>query len=266
MSIHWERMLICSVRGCRLPLKRLDQRMVCSNGHSFDIARSGYVNLLQPQERRSKHPGDTAEAVLGRRRLHDSGATRPLLDAIVAFAAAGPSDSILDSGCGEGFYLGNLTAAVRAARGSGVDISTRAIDAAARRYPSLEWVVANADRFVPYADQSFSLILSITARRNAAEFRRLIHPDGRVVIAVPAPDDLIELRGALGRSRVNNTVVELSPAFHLEDQRRATCMADVPAESVEDFRHSIYRPIHSGQLAAMTATLSLDLLLLRPTR
>ena len=54
------RMLLCTVRDCREQLLREERRMVCPRGHSFDIARRGYVNLLQPQDRRSKKPGDTS--------------------------------------------------------------------------------------------------------------------------------------------------------------------------------------------------------------
>ena len=72
---YTHRMLLCSVRGCHLALARDVRRMVCPRKHSFDIARSGYINLLQPQERRAKQPGDTAEAISARRRLHDRGFT-----------------------------------------------------------------------------------------------------------------------------------------------------------------------------------------------
>src|SRR3984885_8189778 len=101
-------MLLCPVRDCRLALTRDDQRVVCPRGHSFDVARSGYVNLLQPQERRSKNPGDTPDAVAARRRLHDRGVTQPLLHAIAETIAASTRDEVLDAGCGDGFYLGNL--------------------------------------------------------------------------------------------------------------------------------------------------------------
>ena len=73
-------MLLCPVRECHLPLVREDRRVFCPRAHSFDVARSGYLNLLQPQDRRSKQPGDTTEAVAARRRLHDLGVTAPLLD------------------------------------------------------------------------------------------------------------------------------------------------------------------------------------------
>src|ERR1700734_1848303 len=101
-------MLVCPVRDCHQALTREAQRWVCPQGHSFDIARSGYVNLLQPQDRRSKNPGDKAEAVAARRRLHDLGATAPLLQGIAGILDARPCDVVLDAGCGDGFYTGSL--------------------------------------------------------------------------------------------------------------------------------------------------------------
>src|SRR5438445_5183091 len=166
-------MLLCPVRNCRMPLMREDRRLLCPRGHSFDVARSGYINLLQPQDRRSSQPGDTEAAVEGRRRLHDRGVTELLLRGIAEIAGARSSDVVLDAGCGDGFYLGSL-AAQTGFRAHGVDISVPAIDLAARRYPGCEWIVANADRFVPYGDRSFSIVLSITARMNSVEFRRVL--------------------------------------------------------------------------------------------
>src|SRR5437773_124930 len=161
-------MLLCPVRNCRMALARQDRRLLCPRGHSFDVARSGYINLLQPQDRRSRQPGDTAAAVAGRRRLHVSGVTAPLLDGIAKMIAASTGDVVLDAGCGDGFYLGAL-ARQTSFTACGVDISVPAIDAAARRYPGCEWIVANADRFVPYADRSFTIVLSITGRMNAGD-------------------------------------------------------------------------------------------------
>src|SRR5712675_85697 len=132
-------MLLCSVRDCHMALVREERRLVCERGHSFDVARSGYINLLQPQERRSNQPGDTATAVAARRRLHDHGVTRPLLDAIAEIIATSPSDIVLEAGCGEGFYLGSL-ARQTGFSAHGVDISVPAIQAAARLYSECEWI------------------------------------------------------------------------------------------------------------------------------
>ena len=254
-------MLICPVRGCHMALLREACRLLCARGHSFDIARSGYINLLQPQERRSRQPGDTAHAVAARRRLHASGVTQPLLNAIAGILSASPSDVVLDAGCGDGFYLGTL-ARQTGFNAHGIDISIPAVHAAARSYPECQWIVANADRFVPYADRSFSIVLSITARMNAGEFRRVLRDDGRLLVALPAPNDLIEIRGA-GRDRVTRTIDTFASGFTLIDQRRATTTAELDAAAAGDLLLSIYRPLRSQPAEAMRVTFSLDLLLFR---
>ena len=255
-------MLLCPVRDCHLALVREGRRLLCARGHSFDVARRGYINLLQPQERKSKQPGDTVATVAGRRRLHDLGVTAPLLRAIAEILVASPRDTVLDAGCGDGFYLGTL-ARQTGFRAHGVDISIPAIDAAARRYPECAWVVANADRFVPYADRSFTIVLSITARMNGSEFRRVLRDDGRLLVAIPAPDDLIELRG-VGRDRVARTVETFAPHFTLAERRRTSTTAHLDAAAVHDVLHSIYRPLRSRPAEAMRVTFSLDLLLFQP--
>ena len=253
--------LLCSVRNCHLALERREGRLVCPRGHSFDVARSGYINLLQPQERRSKQPGDTVAAIAARRRLHDLGVTEPLLSTIAEMMVARPSDIVLDAGCGDGFYLGSLARQI-GFDAHGLDISTPAIDAAARRYRGCEWIVANADHFLPYADRSFSIVLSITARMNAGEFRRVLRDDGRLLVALPAPEDLTELRGA-GRDRVARTVETFTRAFTLVDRRRVATAADLDAAAVHDVLLSIYRPMRAQPAEAMRVTFSLDLLLFR---
>lgn len=267
-------MLLCTVRDCHLPLSHAAEasgrRLVCPRGHSFDVARSGYINLLQPQDRRSKQPGDTPEAVAARRRLHDLGVTGPLLEGIAELAQASPGDIVLDAGCGDGFYLGSL-ARQNGCAGHGVDISIPAVEAAARRYPpgdgSFEWIVANADRFVPYADHSFSLVLSITGRMNAAEFRRVLRDDGRLLVALAAPDDMIELRSRAvkpGRDRVPQALETFTPEFKLIGRSQVTTATDLDASAAQDVLHSIYRPLRSQPVEATRVTFSLDLLLFQP--
>jgi 23S rRNA (guanine745-N1)-methyltransferase len=276
-SRYTRRMLLCPVRGCHLPLKREDRRLLCARAHSFDVARSGYINLLQPQDRRSKLPGDTKAAVEARRRLHDLGVTAPVLRGIAETLALHPGavhadDTVLDAGCGDGFYLGTLAREI-GFDAHGVDISTFAADAAARRFPPserLEWIVANADRFVPYADRSFSIVMSITARMNAAEFRRVLRDDGRLLVALPSPEDLAELRShagsstTTGRDRTARTIETFATGFTLADQRRVSTTAELSAEAAHDVLVSIYRPLRSQPVEAMRVTFSLDLLLFQP--
>jgi 23S rRNA (guanine745-N1)-methyltransferase len=257
-------MLLCTVRDCRLPLTRENVRVVCPRGHSFDVARSGYINLLQPQDKKSKHPGDTVAAITGRRRLHDLGVTRPLSDAIATMLNANKNDIVLDAGCGEGFYLGSL-AAQSGCHAHGVDISIPAIDAAAKRYKDAHWIVANADRFIPYANASFSIVLSITSRMNSTEFRRVLRDDGRLLVAIPSTDDLKEFRGE-HRDRADRTLEAFTGNFALTARGSATTTADLDAASIQDLLHSIYRPLQSRPVEAMRVTFSLDLLLFSPNR
>ncbi len=191
--------LRCTVRGCGQALELGASTARCAAGHSFDRARRGFWNLLQPQDRRSANPGDRVEAAQARRRLFERGLAKPLVDALrerLAGAAVGSRDAVLDVGCGEGSLLRALAAALGFVA-HGIDLSTPAIAMAAAADPRATFVVANADRFLPYADGSFAAVLSIAARRPVAELSRVLRPEGRLLVAVPADDDLAELRSTL---------------------------------------------------------------------
>ena len=269
--------LLCPVRGCGEPLARGGRAFTCPRGHAFDLARSGYCNLLQPQDRRSKEPGDPKEAVLARRRFLDAGHGDLLLGALREIVPVDPSvQTVLDLGCGEGFYLGTL-AGEWTIEAHGLDISTAAIDLAARRYPGVSWLVANADRALPFAEASFDLVLSLTARRNAPEVRRVVRPEGRLIVAVPGEDDLIEAREAvLGegvvRSRVDSVLADFADRFTLESHRTLSRRELLDADAIRDALAATYRGARESerrrldQLMAMDITLSYDLLLFRPHR
>ena len=98
---------------------------------------------------------------------------------------------------------------------------------------------------------------------NSSEFRRVLNPEGRLIVALPAPDDLVELRGA-GRDRVGRTVETFAKDFTLLEQRRVTTSAELDAAAVKDVLVSIYRPLRSKPFEAMRVTFSLDLLVFRP--
>lgn len=261
--------LLCTVRNCREPLVREERRYVCANNHSFDVARSGYVNLLQPQDRRSRNPGDTAEAVAARRRVYERG--DPLLDAIVrAFPVSG---TLLDVGCGEGSHVD----AFRRAYGVeawGVDISVPAIELAARTYRECSFVVANADRFLPFADGSFDAVASITARMNAEEMRRVLRPEGALLVVIPGAEDLVELREAVQgerveRDRVERTVAEFAPLFVLERSETLTRRTRLDRAAIAEVMASSYRGLRTRererleQLDALDVTLARDALWFR---
>jgi 23S rRNA (guanine745-N1)-methyltransferase len=230
--------VVCPVRRCGLELHWGERSCTCPAGHSFDIARSGYVNLLLSQDKRAKSPGDSKAMVCARRRLLAAGMGDRLLEGLAAALARipiRPGARVLDVGCGDGFYLAALAGRF-GLEGYGVDISTAAVDAAAQRYPGPRWIAANGDRRLPFADQSFDCVMSITARKNPGEFKRLLAPDGRLLLAVPADDDLAELRQAVlgqatAKDRVGLTTEALEEFFTLESREtaRRSVSLDVPA-------------------------------------
>ena len=250
--------ILCPVRGCGAPLERRERSWACPRGHSFDVSRTGYCNLLQPQDRKSKSPGDSREAALARRRFLEAGHGDFLLQALLEEVQG----VTLDVGCGEGTFLGSL-ARERAVEAHGVDLSVPAIDLAARRWPGGNWWVVNADRALPFADGSFDTALSIAGRRPAAELRRVVK--GRLLVAVPGEDDLIELREAVlgeGRllGRVEKTVAELAGLFELESHRTLRSVEKVDAQDALAATYRGARQSQRKELGEMPVTLSFDLL------
>lgn len=240
--------LACPVRGCSEALRWETFQVVCGNGHLFDRAKSGYCNLLQVQERKSKHPGDSKAAVQARRRSLERGLGEALRDALLQQGESWGLHAqavVLDAGCGEGYYLGALCTRF-GVEGWGVDISTAAIDAAARAYPMARWVVANADRALPFAAGRIDLITSITARKNPAEFHRLLAPGGHLLVVVAHEDDQQELRGLLfgdlqESDRAGATLTAFASGFELENERVVNSRVVLDPMALRDLLLGSYR-------------------------
>jgi 23S rRNA (guanine745-N1)-methyltransferase len=241
--------LACSVRGCQLPLEPQPGVFACARGHSYDVARAGYLNLLQPQDRKSRIAGDPPPAVDARARLLDAGIGMQLLESVAAaaprIAALTPASVAADLGCGTGHLL-RLVHERSGAATIGIDLSARAIELASRRAPHLQWVVANADRRLPLLDGSIDLLMSIHARRNPGDAARVIAANGALLVAIPAHDDLVELReavqgGHVQRDRVEQLVAEHQPAWRVADRWSDRQTRRCDADTLRDLLRSTYR-------------------------
>lgn len=265
--------LKCPVKGCSASLRREGPRWTCPSQHSFDQRRSGALNLLQPQDRRSRTPGDSRETALARRRLSTEGLNDSLYKALADHIARRPGRknmSLLDVGCGEGAFL-RFLGQVEDAELHGVDISSPSIDLAAKATPDTLFVAANADRSLPYAERSFDVLTSIDARTNAGELARVLRPGGLLLVAVPAPDDLIELRERVqGRkvekSRAGRVQADLSGRFRLVDSDTVRDLKHLEPPVLRDLLAATYRGFRQSEraaidaLSAMNVTLSHDIL------
>lgn len=269
--------LICPV--CNEPLVLSAAHPACANGHSFDRAKEGYVNLLLSHQRRSGRPGDDACMIQARRRFFDSGAFEPLTRLVFSSACIRRSApvSLLDCGCGEGHFAGTLSD-VRDGTFCGADISKEAVRCAAGRYKKATWIVANIMRGLPFADRSFDCILSLLAPRNPPEFARILKPGGALLLVVPGPNHLIELRSRLSaeagdfEEKADEAVLKCAPQF-AETRRDAlsweqalgtTQIADLIAMTPLFWRSGPEAKARVQQLDRLTVTFSFALLTLEP--
>ncbi len=251
--------------------------MICAKGHHFDQAKEGYWNLLQPQDRKSKNPGDSESAVLARHRWLARGHASGLIDALspwIALTRHSSSMRTIDLGCGEGSF-GRALFASESDAYCGIELSKRAIKLASRAWPAATWVLANADRILPVADASVDRVVSMFGRRPAAEIARVLVPNGNCIVAVPGELDLIELRQHVQqsghrRSRWEAIVDEMtSNGLEFLEHKLWQWQVDLDPDAIADALAMTYRGIrHSQQsrvesIETMKVTLAADLILMR---
>ncbi len=179
---------------CRTPLTRGAKVWSCERGHSFDVAREGYVNLLPVQHKNSRDPGDSADALIARREFLQAGHYQPLREAVVASLAPLGAQSVIDVGCGEGYYTSAFVAAVPDV--IGLDIAKPAIQLAARRFRDITWLVGSA-ALLPVADASMDVVSSLFCPLHIAEMYRALRPGGHALVVTPAPAPLWSVRAGL---------------------------------------------------------------------
>lgn len=256
------------MRDCREALLVVERGLACARGHHFDRAREGYVNLLQPNERRSREPGDAEEVVAARMNLAAAGVDAELVRHVarrVERAEAGSGAALLEIGCGIGTQLAVLERAT-SAECYGLDLSRPALRRAARRAPGVTFVLANADRGLPFLDGCLDLALSIKARAPAAELARTLRPGGGLILAVPAPDDLVELRrlGA-GSDRAGDparrVLEELGPDFELLERETVREHVRLEGAALLDLARTAYRGARRSERERLMGVEELDVTL-----
>jgi 23S rRNA (guanine745-N1)-methyltransferase len=201
-------------------LSRAGGVLRCDCGHSFDIARAGYVSLLPAGG--SAVSGDTSAMVAARRGFLAGGYYAGLAEAVASASVPVPVSPrcVVDVGAGTGYYLAGVLDRVPSAVGLALDLSRNALRVAARAHPRMAAIGADAWRLLPLRDGVADLVLNIFAPRNGAELRRIVRPDGRLVVVTPAADHLGELIGPLELLSVDSLKEErlaskLGPYFDL---------------------------------------------------
>ena len=187
--------------NCLLDLAAIDERVFgCPTGHRFDRAKEGYLTLLPPRAPRTI--GDDRAMLAARSALLERGAYSPIAQAVaeaaatVATDASGAPARIADLGCGTGYYSAAVARALPAATFLLADRSPDAVRLSLRALPRATGVVLDLWRPLPIRDGTVDVGLNVFAPRNGGEFARILRPNGRLVVVVPAEAHLRELRRA----------------------------------------------------------------------
>ena len=203
--------LLCCPK-CREKLEIKENTYVCENGHSFDKARQGYVNLLLPNKRHSVAPGDTREMIMSRRSFLESGKYGVFSDKLNSIVTQLIGDSqkisIVDCGCGEGYYDGRLCEYLDKLKTNydflGLDISKEAVKAAAGKYKQITFAVSsNFD--LPVKENSVDFALVIFSPMVEGEFYRILKTGGYLIYAVPGVRHLMGLKEVVYDAPYENT-------------------------------------------------------------
>lgn len=226
-------LLMCPV--CRQSLNLVERSWRCEKGHHYDVAKQGYVNLHVVQHKHSKTPGDTAESVLARREFLQTGAYQPLQQAIVELLQWLRPKTILDIGCGEGYYTSAMQAHTQHC--IGVDIAKTAVQRAAKLNSKVTWVVGTGAT-LPVQDHSIDVCTSLFSPIPQEEITRVLQGNGHLIVVTPAPRHLYRLREALFE-QVNlhepkKFLEQLDDQFELQQQQLVESAIELDQQALKN--------------------------------
>ena len=227
---------------CASPLERGERAYTCPKGHSFDVAREGYVHLLPTNRKHSPQPGDDRAMSAARGRFLAGGWYEPLRRALCDLAlehtAGLVRPAVLDAGCGEGYYdqglLEALSAGGREPRLAGVDLSKPSVRQAARRCPAGEFAVATVYH-LPVGEGAVELLVDCFSPLALEEFRRVLRPGGMFLYVTPAAGHLWELKQVLYEKPYQNREQAIPyEGFTYLDIVPVSAGMDLPGEALMD--------------------------------
>lgn len=179
---------------CQQPLSSDSGALACANGHNYDLAKEGYVNLLPSGKKLAATVGDSASMLVARRSFLSAGYYSGLLERLIQLVMAETPRVVYETGSGEGYYIAGISEALPDAVCLGTDIAKDGIRMAAKRYPHVGFAVADTYGSLPLADQAVDVMLDVFAPRNPGEFNRVLKTTGKLIVVIPAADHLSALR------------------------------------------------------------------------
>ena len=212
-------MLICP--KCKGELIKHNSVYHCINNHNYDIAKSGYVNLVLGNQKQS---GDSAEMVKARTYFLEQGFYQPLADALIKVLAKLNVHSVVDAGCGEGYYTQQFYKAREDMEIVGFDLSKTAINEASKKDKKTTYAIASIFN-MPIDDNTLDVVLNTFAPTPLIEFKRVLKKQGYLIKVGPAEDHLKELKEFLYEDVYENEIeiiqdeaFELIETIHVKEE------------------------------------------------
>ena len=178
---------------CQENLTLVESSLKCNNRHSFDLAKFGYINLA-PQIKQSANYDK--ENFQNRQQILEAGFYQAILETVSDLLSNSKNaKTILDIGCGEGFYSRKLQERHPDRTFYAFDISKDSVQIAAKSEPNwaVNWFVGDLAR-LPIKDASMDILLDIFSPANYGEFRRVLSKDGILIKVIPTENHLKEIR------------------------------------------------------------------------
>lgn len=258
---------------CREALSPSEKSYRCPAGHAFDLAKEGYLSLLHGRQK-GEGRGDSKAMIQARDRVHRAGVFDPLVTALAALPFEKPPLTVLDLGCGEGFFLDHMVRFHRVATSYGLDLSVDAVKLAAKTLKQSLILRADLLQPLPFADGSLDLVQSIFAPRPLAEIKRVLRPGGFALFVYPEAGHWQEIRAFLPLAKIGEEKLPASElagfmpcsSTHVTAQRELDHATLVDLVTMSPSIHRLEREMAAWQALLpdrLTAALSVRLALLR---
>lgn len=237
---QYENLFACPICQSDVHIDNLS-RMICDNRHAFDIAKQGYINLMNKPLTTNYHK----QLFLARQQiLTETTLYQSVIQAIVKIIEQSvPKEqlTILDMGCGEGSHLVQICRGLsKSSVGIGIDISKEAIATATNHEDSIIWSVADIAQ-VPLKEHQADVVLNFLSPSNYAEFDRMMHDDGIIIKVVPNEDYLREIRDHLfqhteKKNYSNQAVIDrFREKYHIMTQQTIRDVHEIDQDTLDTF-------------------------------
>ncbi|MBO7178621.1 MAG: methyltransferase domain-containing protein [Clostridia bacterium] len=224
--------LICPRCGCRL--SRNGGSLFCFFKHCYDIASSGYVNLVLSGAKAQDNSGDNKEMMQARRRTMDREYYKALADKIIEIIGEYPHGDILDVGCGEGYVTGRIASAYPESNVRGSDLAKNAVLLADKRYKNASFIVGNSAS-LPILEGSVDVCVAVFTPTYFGELERIIKKGGILIKVNPAPEHLLDLKELLYENTYLNEEEKVDASgFELIDSHLISDQYEATGEAIRD--------------------------------